>query len=102
MNNLSVLADPKIRENLLLAEAVAWLHDMGKCDERLLQQSALDYDESNSANESIEEYKYKEAHSDRVGTGYLELPGLGDPVPLRQLIEESLPRYVDPKRKRPW
>ena len=78
-NNLEVLADPKNHDNLLLAEAVAWLHDMGKCDERHLQQSASDYI-------GRKPYKYKTEHSHLVGSRNLEL--LGEFVPLKQLMED--------------
>lgn len=91
-NNLEVLADPKNHDNLLLAEAVAWLHDMGKCDERHLQQSASDYI-------GRKPYKYKTEHSHLVGSRNLEL--LGESVPLKQLIEESLHRYSEDAKK-PW
>src|SRR6266699_2203643 len=93
-NNLKVLSDPKNHDNLLLAEAIAWLHDMGKCDERLLKKSALDYDNSE------ERYSYKKTHSPRVGARYLELPG-EKRVLLKDLIEKGMPSSVK-ETNEPW
>src|SRR2546425_6732121 len=65
---------------------------MGKCDERHLQQSASDY-------RGPKPYNYKTEHSYLVEPLRLEL--LGESVPLKQLIEESLPRYIRVSSK-PW
>ena len=89
-NDLTVLAHN--RDALLLAEVVAWLHDMGKCDERHIQQEASDFSGPKS-------YQYKTEHSRRIGSQYLEI--LGERVPLKQLIEESLPSLVSDTSK-PW
>src|SRR5438876_314371 len=80
-HDLDILAQPQNQENLLLAEAAGWLHDMGKCDERLLQKSALDYDRTNPI-----QYNYQKTHLHLVETaGYLEL--LAErPVSLKTLL----------------
>lgn len=88
-NDLKVLAEN--RDALLLAEAVAWLHDMGKCDERFLQQSASDYN-------GPKPYHYKTEYSSLVGTRSLELLGQ-PPVPLKTLIEESRPGIINDLNK---
>jgi hypothetical protein len=90
-NSLAVLAGSKNHDNLLLAEAVAWLHDMGKCDERFLQQSASDY-------KGPKPYHYKTDHSSLVGARSLELLG-EPPVLLKTLIEESRPGISNDLKK---
>src|SRR5438270_9650247 len=98
-NSLEVLADPQNHHNLLLAEAVAWSHDMGKCDERHVLKVAFDYDKSDPVNSLIEKYDYKKTHSCQVGTGYLEL--LGERVLLKDLIEKGTPSAVK-EPNNPW
>jgi hypothetical protein len=92
MGNLEDLVQH--RDMLLLAEAVAWLHDMGKCDERHLKKSASDYDKSKPI-----EYHYKTTHSGRVGK--LDLNLLGESVPLKNLIEQGMPGTFQ-KTNVPW
>ncbi len=92
-NSLEVLSDHKNRNALLLAEVVAWLHDMGKCDEGHIQQEASDYIGPPKP------YEYKTKHSHRIGSQHLEI--LGERVPLKQLIEEGLPSIADDTSK-PW
>ena len=92
MSSLEELAQH--RDKLLLAEAVAWLHDMGKCDERHLKKSASDYGKLQPI-----EYHYKTTHSGRVGM--LELKLLGESVPLKDLIEQGKPGTFQ-KTSAPW
>lgn len=82
------------RDMLLRAEAVAWLHDMGKCDERHLKRSASDYDKSKPI-----AYHYKTTHSGRVGK--LDLKLLGESVSLKDLIEQGVPGTFQ-KESAPW
>jgi len=88
-NSLKILADN--RDALLLAEIGALLHDMGKCDEELLRESASDFS-------GPKLYKYKTAHSHLVASSP-PLILLGESVSLRDLIEKSRPRIVRDTRQ---
>src|SRR5579875_732830 len=96
MGNLEDLVQH--RDMLLLAEAVAWLHDMGKCDERQLQKTAK-LPPNTKLPDEIRTYEYKTAHLDLVGSGYLEL--LNERVSLKELIEEGRPQNQYEAGK-PW
>src|SRR6185312_3351940 len=93
MNSLEDLVQH--RGPLLLAEAVAWLHDMGKCDEQLLRQSASDFQSA-----GIQPYDYKTAHLHLINAN-LSLTLLGESVSVRDLIEKSRPKLVN-KLSEPW
>lgn len=88
-NSLEVLAEEKNHAALMLAEVAGWLHDMGKCDDRLLLRSAIDYDVA--ANPIT--YNYKRTHSSRVQSHTLDLPG-ETPISLKTLVEDGMPGSV--------
>jgi CRISPR-associated Csx11 family protein len=79
-NSLDDLAD--VRKDLLLAEAAAWIHDMGKCDDRHIEKSASDGDRTI-------QYNYKTAHLSTVSNIQLNL--LGESITLTKLIEQGEP-----------
>ncbi len=90
-NDLEIL---KLHRNaLLLAEAAAWLHDMGKCtDEHLINQ----------ANDRPPGYKYqyKTAYSSLLATAPL-FNLLGESVALKTLVEQARPAVVS-DASHPW
>lgn len=77
------------REALLLAEVVAWLHDMGKgADEHVIHQS--------SDCPSGHSYSYKTAYSNLVPSALnVDLSAtLSESISVRDLIEQARPRIV--------
>jgi hypothetical protein len=96
MSSLEELA--RHRDMLLLAEAVAWLHDMGKCDDRHLQKTAK-LPPNTKLTDEIRTYEYKTTHLDLMGSGCLKL--LNERVSLKELIEEGRPQnQYEPSK--PW
>jgi hypothetical protein len=90
-NNLEVLTEEKNREALLLAEVAGWMHDMGKCDERHLEQVASDHTGPKT-------YNYKKDHSHLAGNATLALSG--ESIPLEELISvEHVKEVVQDKSK---
>lgn len=81
-NSLEDLAN--VRKDLLLAEAAAWIHDMGKCDDRHIEKSASDGD-------STIQYDYKTAHLGKVNNIQLNL--LEKNLSFDELIQQGLPWY---------
>lgn len=81
-NSLEDLADA--RGDLLRAAAAAWIHDMGKCDDRFIEQEALDGDRTI-------QYDYKTAHLRKVSNIHLNL--LGESLPFDELIEYGRPGH---------
>ncbi|MGI9057473.1 MAG: CRISPR-associated protein Csx11 [Ktedonobacteraceae bacterium] len=92
VNSLEVLADKDIKKALILAEAAALLHDMGKCDEKQLEQQA---EPSISHN-----YSYKQSHLEDIATYSFSL--LGESVTLAELIRYGMPRNIDRERGKKW
>lgn len=89
--NLQVLANH--RNDLLLAEVAAWLHDMGKCaDEHLTNQA--------SNRPSGYSYQYKTAYSSLLAAAP-SLSLLGETVSLRTLVEQAKPGAIHDMRQ-PW
>ncbi len=95
-NSLEVLTQKQNHDMLLLAEVVGWLHDMGKCDERHLEQQASDY----TGPKKPYPYNYKKDHSHLVGTATLTL--LGESISLEDLISEEEVKAVVPDKSRLW
>lgn len=90
-NGLDILK--RHRDALLLAEAAAWLHDMGKCaDEHLINQ-ASDRPPGYS-------YQYKIAHSSLIAAAP-PLSVLGESVVFQTLVEQARPAVVN-DANHPW
>lgn len=81
------------RDMLLLAEAAAWLHDMGKCSDEHISQQAEGASES--------KFAYKSAFSRLLPQPPPEIALLGDQVSLKTLVEKSRPRVID-RAEKPW
>ena len=90
-NQLQALIDN--HEALLLAEVAGWLHDMGKCDDLHLKQSAADFTGTKT-------YKYKTAHLPLLDPN-LELSFDGESIKLCDLIEKGKPGAMN-KPNTPW
>ncbi|MFQ5857414.1 MAG: CRISPR-associated protein Csx11 [Anaerolineae bacterium] len=89
--DLKVLVDH--RNELLLAEVAAWLHDMGKCaDEHVINQA--------TDRPSGYEYQYKTAHSSLIASAPA-LNLLGESIPFQSLVEQARPRIVGDSSQ-PW
>jgi len=87
--NLDILK--KHREELLLAEIAALLHDVGKCaDEFVISQAS---DRPNGY-----KYRYKTAQLHRLPELSIKL--LGAQVDIRGLIEKGMPEYI--RSSEPW
>lgn len=81
-------------KDLLLAEAVALLHDMGKCaDEHIINQA--------SDKPSGYSYRYKTAQSPRLPTTLPSIRLLGETVTVQELIERGMPRIIS-DASQPW
>ncbi len=84
MNDLSKLE--KCRDQLLLAEVAAWLHDMGKCsDDHIIHQA--------NDKPAIHSYEYKKAYSYLLDST-LNLCVLGESISIKELVEEARPGIV--------
>jgi len=82
------------RQDLLLAEVAAWLHDMGKCaDEHIINQA--------SDKPSSFAYQYRTAQSHRLPTTLPPIRLLGDAVTVKDLIEKGRPRIIS-HASQPW
>jgi len=81
--------------DLVLAEAAGWLHDMGKCDEDFLRESAPDF-----VGRKLYLPQYKTAHMHLIDQN-LSLALSGTPVSLRDLIRYSRPRVLE-ETSRHW
>ncbi len=86
-NNLEVLADN--REDIFLAEVAAWLHDMGKCDERFVERQA---GVQNS-------YDYETDHLDLIDDTW-KISLLEEEILLKELIEEGKSRNIGNEDKK--
>ncbi len=73
------------REALLLAEVAAWLHDMGKCDDRHITEESSD-------KKGTTGYQYKQHHNSLV-SGY-SVTIAGESVTLADLIERGVPGNI--------
>jgi hypothetical protein len=88
------LGQSPIRDNLLLAEVAAWLHDMGKCaDEHIINQ-ASDRPQRYS-------YSYKTAQSHRLPSGLPDVCLMNETISVKDLIEQGMPRVISNASK-PW
>jgi hypothetical protein len=88
------LGQSPIRDNLLLAEVAAWLHDMGKCaDEHIINQ-ASDRPQGYS-------YSYKTAQSHRLPSGLPDVCLMNETISVKDLIEQGMPRVISNASK-PW
>jgi len=88
------LGQSPIRDNLLLAEVAAWLHDMGKCaDEHIINQ-ASDRPQGYS-------YSYKTAQSHRLPSGLPDVCLMNETISVKDLIEQGMPRVISDASK-PW
>jgi hypothetical protein len=88
------LGQSPIRDNLLLAEVAAWLHDMGKCaDEHIINQ-ASDRPQGYS-------YSYKTAQSHRLPSGLPDVCLMNETISVKDLIEQGMPRVIRDASK-PW
>jgi hypothetical protein len=82
------------RQDLLLAEVAAWLHDVGKCaDEHIINQA--------SNKPSSYSYSYKTAQSHRLPNTLPPICLLGDTVTVKALIEKGMPGNIG-KSSQPW
>jgi hypothetical protein len=82
------------RDELLLAEIAALLHDMGKCaDDQIIHQA--------SDCPSGHTYRYKTAQSWRLPSPEPHVSFLGEISGLRDLIEHGMPRAINDATK-PW
>ena len=91
MSQLDLLAQH--RNELLLAEVAAWLHDMGKCaDEHVIYQA--------SDRPSGYTYQYKTAHSSLIASAPA-LNLLGETIPFQSLVEQARPGIVGDSSQ-PW
>ncbi|MFW9998259.1 MAG: CRISPR-associated protein Csx11, partial [Candidatus Odinarchaeota archaeon] len=88
----------KNRDNLLLAEIGAWLHDMGKCHNNMIIQQAR-------KKTSGFKFDYKGVFAELVRDGTIKntynVRFLGQDVPLGELVEKGMPRIIKEKNK-PW
>ncbi len=87
-NSLEDLAN--VRKDLLRAAAAAWIHDMGKCDDRHIEKSASD------GNKTIQ-YNYKTHHLSKVSNIQLNL--LKESVSFDELIEQGRPEHFQDSSK---
>jgi hypothetical protein len=88
------LGQSPIRDNLLLAEVAAWLHDMGKCaDEHIINQ-ASDRPQGYS-------YSYKTEQSHRLPSGLPDVCLMNETISVKDLIEQGMPRVISDASK-PW
>lgn len=91
-NSLAALAYPKNHDNLLLAEAAAWLHDFWKCTDEHIEQKASD--------RTVKSDDYRTKHLALLEPHQITLLG-EPPVSLRTLIGEYDQYKIDDINK-PW
>src|SRR6266700_2400555 len=85
-SSLKALAEPENHDNLLLAEAAAWLHDFWKCTAEHIEYEASDRTANSTA--------YRTKYLDRLGPHQITLLGEG-PVPLQTLIKDYILKTLD-------
>jgi len=91
--DLKILADN--REALLLAEMAAWLHDMGKCSDEMIEKQASDCPSSPSFQSNT---AYKAAFSNLLNGNNHTLSLLNETVTLKDLIEKGMPSAIKNNR----
>lgn len=79
------------RNQLWMAEVAAWLHDMGKCSDKMIINGAWD---------KPDDFKYnlKTEYSDLLVDHTIDL--LGECIHLKKLIEESIPNAINDSDKK--
>jgi len=87
--DLKILADNK--KDLLLAEIAAWLHDMGKCSDEMIEKQASDCPSSPSFQSNT---AYKTAFSNLLNGNNHTLSLLNETVTLKELIEKGIPSAI--------
>lgn len=86
--DLRVLADN--RDALLLAEVAAWLHDMGKCSDEMIEKQASDC----PASPKFQTNKYKTAFSNLLNSNNHTISLLNETVTFKDLIEKGMPSAI--------
>lgn len=86
----------KHRNDLLLAEAAGWLHDMGKCSDEMIEWQAVDHP-ANSTFQNNNDYK---THFKYLVQSAPDLTLLGEKVPFTEPIENGMPWVLNPKGKK--
>ena len=85
-SDLNTLAEN--RDALLLAEVGAWLHDMGKCSDEMIEKQATDCPPSPQFQSNND---YKTAFSYLLNGSSKQINLLNEPVPLKDLVEKGMP-----------
>lgn len=94
MSNFNLEVLRQHRNDLLLAEVAAWLHDMGKCSDEHVTHQASDCP-------SRHQYQYKRAQSYLLPASIPPVSLLGDAVSVKDLIEKGMPKAIS-QQSEPW
>jgi hypothetical protein len=100
VNNLQVLVQH--RDDLLLAEVAAWLHDMGKCTDKFIISQASDKPQGYSYDKH-QRYSYKTAqsHLSLLPSSLPDVRLMNETISVKDLIKQGMPRVISDASK-PW